>query len=172
MSLSAKFDHDVYRRLEKRAPSFEWTKQETIGGPTKERVDVAGRPKARMHGKRSYRVFIEAELRREDPVSNILKVWTRFLKGEYQSPIIFFQGFSRIYRSPRYSNRRIKAAVAREFGQMLEQQSKSAIRYIPIPMRYLPISGKHEGNGARRDAAFRFADRIVAHLKRLNVRVA
>ena len=40
------------------------------------------------------------------------------MKGGYPKGLILIQGFSRVYRSPKYSNHRIKGAVAIRFGKM------------------------------------------------------
>lgn len=58
---------------------------------------------------------------------------------------VLIQGFSRVYRSRKYSNRCIKGHCALQFGRA------------------------NEGNGARHDAAFRFADTIATHLRRLHI---
>ena len=169
MSLSAKFDDDVCRHLNRRATSFKWTTQKRVGETTGERVDIAGQAEPRVGRRPLPKVFVEAELRREDPVSNVLKVWSEFMRQGFKDEIIFFQGFSRVYRSRKYSNRGIKARCAQEFGKMMEKHTDESIRYVPIRMRYLPVSGKHEGNGARHDAAVRFANRIIASLREMKV---
>jgi|SRR5208283_292157 len=168
MSLSSKFEHDLCRYLNDRVDSYSWTPQFHIGGPTRERVDVGGTPKQRGRD-RGRQVFVEVELRREDPVSNILKVWTRELKGGYPKGLILIQGFSRVYRSLKYSNRRIKGAVAIKLGKMLEGSMKGKFSYVPIKIPYYPRKGSNEGNGARRNAAIWFGKKIAVRLRNCGV---
>jgi hypothetical protein len=168
MSLSSRFEHDLCRYLNDRVDSYSWRPQVPIGGPTRERVDVGGTPKQRgSNGGRP--ILVEIELRREDPVGNILKIWTRELKGGYPKGLILIQGFSRVYRSPKYSNRRIKGAVAIRFGKMLESSTKRKLSYVPIRIPYHPRAGSNEGNGARRDAALWFGKTIAARLRSYGV---
>jgi len=164
MSLASRFEHDLCRFLNDRVETYSWRSQFHIGGPTRECVDVGGTPKMRKRS-RTGPILIEIELRREDPVGNILKVWTRELKGAYPKGLILIQGFSKVYRSPKYSNRRIKGAVAVRFGKMLEGSTKGKFCYIPVKIPYHPRAGSNEGNGARRDAAFWFANKIATRLR-------
>jgi hypothetical protein len=168
MSLSSRFEHDLCRYLNDKVDSYSWKPQFHIGGPTREKVDVGGIPKQKgSNGGRP--ILVEVELRREDPVGNILKVWTRELKGGYPKGIILVQGFSRVYRTPKYSNHRIKGAVAIRFGRMIEESTKKNSYYVPIRIPYHPHAGSNEGNGARRDAALWFGKRIAARLRSVGV---
>jgi hypothetical protein len=167
MSLSSRFEHDLCKYLNERVDSYSWTPQFHIGGPTRERVDVGGTPKRRGRNK-GRPVLVEVELRREDPVGNILKLWTRELKGGYLKGRILIQGFSRVYRSPKYSNRRIKGAVAIRFGKMLEKSTRG-FSYVPIKIPYYPRAGSNEGNGARRKAAIWFGEKIATRLSNRGV---
>ena len=164
MSLSSRFEHDLCKYLNDKVDSFSWKTQFHIGGPTRECVDVGGTPK-RTARNRGRQILIEIELRREDPVGNILKVWTRELKGGYPKGLILIQGFSRVYRSPKYSNRRIKGAVAIRFGKMVEDSTKGKFSYVPIKIPYHPRAGSNEGNGARKKAAIWLGKKIAARLR-------
>jgi hypothetical protein len=168
MSLSSRFEHDLCKYLNERVDSYSWITQFHIGGSTRERVDVGGTPKQRGRNK-GRPVLVEVELRREDPVGNILKLWTRELKRGYPKGLILIQGFSRVYRSPKYSNRRIKGAVAIRFGKMLEKSTEGKFSYVPIKIPYYPRAGSNEGNGARRNAAIWFGEKIAGRLRNCGV---
>jgi len=163
MSLPSKFDHDLRNQLKKRLRAYEWTTQSRVSKETRECVDVAGELVC-AGPRRTRPVLIEAELKREDPVSNVLKVWRHALKGGYPMGFIFIQGFSRVYRSQKYPTRRIRGECAIQFGKMMADSMKK-VAYIPIRIRYLPRSGSNEGNGARRNAAVRFGNAIVTRLR-------
>lgn len=167
MSLSSRFGQDLYRYLDSNVTSYNWEHELLIGGPTRERVDVGGEPR---HGqsKGCLPILIEAELKREDPVGNILKIWTR-LNGGYPKGLILIQGFSKVYRSRKYSNRRIKAIVAIKFGKMIQRSSRRKFRYIPIEIPYYPRAGRTEGDGARETWARWFGQEIASHLRRLHI---
>lgn len=168
MSLSSRFSHDLQKRLEEKVGSYKWKIEHRLDRRNRECVDVGGCP-VRGIGRNLPTVYIEAELRREDPVSNILKVWRRALHRKSTSGLILIQGFSRVYRSRKYHNRCIKGQCAREFGKMMEESTHKKVSYISIPMRYYPRAGSNEGNGARHDAAVRFADTIAVHLHKLHI---
>lgn len=172
MSLSSKFSHDLWKQLHNKVDSYHWYVEYRLDRHrgNRECVDVGGEPKP--HNRRNLPlILIESELRREDPVSNVLKVWRRALKRKYASGLCLIQGFSQIYRSRKYHNRGIKAECAKQFGRMMEHsmKRKRAFRYIPISIRYYPRAGSNEGNGARHDAAVRFGNTIVGHLRRIGV---
>jgi hypothetical protein len=180
MSLPSKFNHDLWNHLRHRVDTYEWKVEFPVGGSTKEAVDVGGTAKPNKSVTRTLpTVLIEVELHREDPVSNVLKVWRQALRNKYVNGIVLIQGFSRVYRTKRFPTRRTRAACAQQFGYMMMQilgkrgkRHRTTVLYIPIRMRYYPRSGAKEGNGARRDAAFRFGDRIVAHLRQLRIPVS
>ena len=165
MSLPSKFNRDLRRRLDSRVNSYDWVPEYRVGRSTKEKADVGG--KTKRTGARSLPiVLVEAELHREDPVSNVLKIWRQALKNRYPSGVILIQGFSRIYRTKRFPTRRTRGECSQQFGRMMMQILAKKAFYIPVRMNYYPRSGAKEGNGARRDAAFRFGDRIAAHLRK------
>ncbi|SRR5216683_4171867 len=168
MSLASRFTHDLQKRLEDRVGSYTWKVEYRLDRRNKECVDVAGHPSEGTE-RNSPVIFIEAELRREDPVSNILKVWRRALHGKQASRTILIQGFSRVYRSRKYHNRCIKGQCARDFGKMMQESTHGKVSYIPVRMNYYPRAGSNEGNGARHDAAVRFGDTIATHLRKLHI---
>lgn len=168
MSLSSRFSHDLRKRLENRVSSYDWKVEYRLDSRNRECVDVGGRP-SQANRRKLPLVLIEAELRREDPVSNVLKVWRRALQRRNASRLILIQGFSRVYRSPKYHNRCIKGQCARDFGKMMEESTHRKVSYIPVRMNYYPRAGSNEGNGARHDAAVRFGDTIATHLRKLRI---
>jgi hypothetical protein len=168
VSLSSRFGDDLCKYLNENVTSYEWETEVPIGGHTRERVDVGGKPKGRQT-KRKVPILIEAELKREDPVGNILKVWTRTSSGAYRRGVIFIQGFSNVYRSKKYPDRCTKGNVAIKFGKLLQRSSGRKVRYLHVEIDYYPRAGRTEGDGARKDWAHWFGGEIVRRLRRLHV---
>jgi len=160
MSLASRFNRDLCTYLDRRVPSYKWKPEYRIDKSTREAVDVGGQ---RQFEKKlgNPPVLIEAELKREDPAGNILKIWSRLMEGDYRSGVILVQGFSQVYRSSKYHNRRLKASVAKKLGALLQASTRGKLRYIPIDMPYHPRAGRTDGNGARLKAARRFGEEIA-----------
>ena len=167
MSLSARFNEDLWKRLKEKIPSYEWRPERRIGGPTKERVDVGGEPK-KTHGRRPT-VLVEAELRREDPASNILKLWNRLVAGAYPSGVVLIQGFSKVYRSPKHHTRGVRYRSAKRFAKLVQRNFKNTFSYFPVNIPYHPRAGSNEGDGARIRWARWFADRVAARCRKLGL---
>ncbi len=163
MSLPARFNQDLCKKLKQVLGTYTWRAERRIGGGSREAVDVGGRPLKRT-GMRP--VLIEVELRREDPASNILKVWNRFLDGAYPHGVVLVQGFSQVYSSRKYHNRSLKAKVARRLGRVVQESSKGRFTYIALHLPYHPRAGSNEGDGARRNAAQRLGDKVAALQRR------
>ncbi|MBZ5598526.1 MAG: hypothetical protein LAN83_09395 [Acidobacteriia bacterium] len=169
MSLPARFNQDLCKKLNQGKklnqvmPGYTWQAELRIGGGSREAVDVGRRP---PKGSRLRPVLIEVELRREDPASNILKVWNRFLDGAYPHGVVLLQGFSQVYSSRKYHNRSLKAKVAKRLGRVVQESTKGRFRYIALDIPYHPRAGSNEGDGARRNAAQWLGDKVAALQRR------
>lgn len=163
MSLASRFNEDLCGELERRLPKYNWQCEGRLSRSTRECVDVAGQSTAQ---KRPRRVVIEAELKREDPASNVLKVWQSFLQGYFPNGVIFVQGFSKVYYSPKYHNRKVKCEAAKQLGAFIQGNTRGKLEYIPVDIPYHPRAGRSEGDGARRHWAEWFGHKIAGEIKR------
>lgn len=164
MSLAARFDQDLRKKLTESDSGYTWQRQYRLPGHNREAVDLAGTPNRKSREARI--VLIESELRREDPASNVLKIWERVRQGKFSNGVIFIQGFSKVYCSAKYPTRRIRCKTAKELGKVIERITRGRVRYIPMNIPYFPRAGSNEGNGARREGARRFGTIIKRQLSR------
>ena len=160
MSRANKVAKELCKQLNKRIASHEWTPEWKFARKSRESADVGAEPK---HGSRGDQrtVLIEAELRREDPVSNIVKVWKYLQAGRFNRGLVLFHGFSSIYRSRRHATKRVRAQDAVLIGKLMETVNPN-VRYVPVRFKYLPYKSAKEGGGARDRAARRLANRVTA----------
>src|SRR5713226_2791922 len=158
MSRSSNFCSDLCEALQQRIDSHKWSAEWKPLGGSRESVDVAGLPNEDATNNRV--ILVEIELRREDPASNIIKIWEWFHKGKLPKAIVFFQGFSKVYYSPKHPAKIKKGKNAQFVGDMLNKMSRG-IRYFPGRFEYLPYKGAKQGGGARRRAAKRLAKKIA-----------
>jgi hypothetical protein len=83
---------DMKRALKKNVPKLTWT---TGWRPKGQhwKVDLAG-----LEGKEERpRVFIEAELKKDDPAANVIKIWRWARDQKNTKRILFVQGFCKLY---------------------------------------------------------------------------
>jgi hypothetical protein len=167
MSLSSRFNHDLCNALADELPGYKWKPEFSFSPASRERVDVGGEP---VSGKQGPVVLVEAELRREDPASNILKVWTYLLddqsKRRFPQGVLLIQGFSRVYRSKKHHNKGLKYKAAKILGALIQKNSNQRLKYTPVKIDYSSRAGSNEGNGARRNAAKRFGRQVAAIFRR------
>jgi len=92
VTLSINFSNDMVRVLQEKAKKYEWTVDWPADG---ERwlVDVAGIPAAA----RGPWILIEVELKRDDPVGNVVKIWQWAKQKKIKNQIVMFQAFSKHY---------------------------------------------------------------------------
>lgn len=169
MSLSSHFNHDLSNYLNCRFEGLGWKAEFPLSRSTRERVDVGGEAKGKS-GKHAGAALIEIELRREDPVSNIIKVWQEVLANRRWARSILIQGFSRVYRSPKHHSRRIRAMRAQKIGKFLAKHSSGKFEYVPLKIDYYPLAGSNEGDGARYNTAHRFGEQVISLLNRRKLR--
>jgi hypothetical protein len=167
MSRANKFAKTLCGQLENRIDSHKWKPEWKFGTKSRESADVGGENKSGRGDKRL--ILVEAELRREDPVSNIVKVWKYLQRGRFPNGLVLFHGFSSIYRSSKHPTKRGRARDARLVGRLMENVNGKRVCYEPIAFKYLPYKGAKEGGGARDRAARRLANRIVARWRKVRI---
>lgn len=119
MSLAARFDQDLYRKLSEYRSGYTWKCQYHLPGDNREVVDLGGTPKVNKGAGRI--VLIESALRREDPASNILKIWERARQGKFPNGVIFIQGFSRFIAQPSTPPEGLDAKPPKRWGRSLSE---------------------------------------------------
>jgi hypothetical protein len=95
LAFALNFDKHLKKGLDDNAPQFEW-KTGWSADDQRWKVDVAGLSK-----NCEPRVLIEVELKKDNPVENVVKIW-RWAKGEKKTQrILFLQAFSSHYIKPK-----------------------------------------------------------------------
>jgi hypothetical protein len=160
MTLSINFSKDLKAVLEQKAPEYCWDWDWPAKG---ERwlVDVAGIPK------KGPWILIEVELKRDDPVGNVVKIWQWAKQKKIKDKIIVFQAFSK-----HYWEKRERLRLRAEFiGEQMSRDPAIAVRYKCIPMRnYKPGKGKTQGAGRRTHHARRLARTVLRLIKKPSLR--
>jgi|SRR5579859_254718 len=177
MSRSSKFSNDLCSELRQKIRTHCWVTEWKPIKRSRESVDVVGFPNEGSTPR--YAILVEAELRRGDPASNIIKIWRwwterkdardfscRNVKIAIPRKLLFFQAFSRVYRLKKRPNMKKKAGDAKFVGELFEKQAYG-VKYIYLPFDYHPYKGAHQGGGARKRAARRLSKMIRAHWRRI-----
>jgi hypothetical protein len=144
---------DEIARHTRRPRITQWVKNWALRGET---VDVVG-----LEGD-TPKVLVEAELLREDPASNVLKIWQWVAERKIPNRVIVIQAFSKAYQKRKKPRK--KRAVF--IGEKFVQEFKAA-RYEPMDFPYNPRPGSKVGGGARKKQAIKLAKRITTRLKRI-----
>lgn len=165
------FSRDLSRQLCKLSQDgplkgYCWKKN---GHPEKwmrECADAKGTPK----NNRCPIVFVEAELRRGNPESNVAKIWKWLEAHPPQNPVLLIQAFSKYYDS---SSPQVHKETAIFLGQQM-CKGREDIRYIHIDMDYQPGPGNTvKGAGRRTQHAYKLAEDVACEvrneLERLNL---
>jgi len=158
MGLAGKFDAQLKKKLEELVPEYKWT----AGWSAKDeqwKVDVAGELK---NGTR--RVLIEAELKKDNPLGNVVKIWQWAEKSECKDRLVFIQAFSEHYldrgRKAMHKSRAIFVGD--------KMTNNKSISYHPYNLDYKPlIKTGHvskKGGGRTKIAARRLANYVVSLL--------
>ena len=103
-------------------------------------VDVVGSTSSGV------RIVIEAELLRDDPATNVTKLWKWFAETKNRpKKVLMVQAFSKIY-----GNRKRRAKELAQFvGERMEKEVRG-IRYVSPSLAYNPRPGGKRGAGRRR----------------------
>lgn len=130
MAYATNFDKHMKRALEKSVRKLTWTPGWHPKGQHW-RVDLAG-----LEGKRP-RVFIEAELKKDDPAANVIKIW-RWARDEKNTKrILFVHGFSKLYWQ-----KKVRLRERAEFVGARMAEAGLRIDYKPRRIRYRNKSGR------------------------------
>lgn len=136
------------KRLRKKFGGIVWHKNWVLHKG--ETIDVAGLDKDDAV------VLIEAELLREDPSSNVIKIWKWAHETKLKRQILFVQSFTKPYRGrkkERFNRARFVAArMHHEFPN---------IHYKAVRLDYNPRPGGKIGAGRRRHHARNLAYSVV-----------
>jgi len=135
--------------------SLEWSCEHRLANTGRDFVDVVGMVGPRKHPS----VLVEVELHREDPVSNVVKIW-KWAEDNKPGKTVFFHAFSGLYAGPK-AERKERAIF---LGRMLRKEVK--IEYVPLSLKYSPRPKGTFGAGRRTKAAKLLARRIMEHLLR------
>lgn len=122
-------------------------------GKKGETADVAG-----LSPREEARVLVEIERLREDPASNVVKIWDWLENGLVPRDVIFVHAFSKAYAG-RKKPRKDRAEFA---GKRLRKEFRQAT-YEQISFAWNPKSGAKGIGGA----AKRHADRLASSIIRL-----
>lgn len=147
------FAKDMCKELNMLLPEMDW-QHSWPRHRGYEHVDVAGLPK-RTTGKC---ILVEIELRRKNPVSNVVKIWRWHEAHRFRSKPILFQAFSGFYGA--HDTHRKNAEF---IGNKME--NLCGISYYALDFKYKPREYGKVGAGARRKHAIRLAKRISRMLK-------
>jgi len=146
MAFAPKFDKDMKKQLETIAPQYEWKLGWSAEGH-RWKVDLAGIPK---HANRSI-VLVEVELKRDDTVGNVVKIWNWLrCKESKRSPVLLVQAFSKHYWQTKVRQRERAIFV----GHRMMEDRKVCVQYEWVQMKYRPkmVPGHRTTEGAGRRA--------------------
>ncbi|MFZ0978433.1 MAG: hypothetical protein WAN23_03430 [Candidatus Acidiferrales bacterium] len=157
---ATEFSKDLRRKLEscsafnKRARIEKWVKDWKPAGIARGGVDVAGI--RLVAGKQIPIVLVEAELRRDDPPANILKIWKWTHEGKMDGNFILLQAFTKAYDKKKKEQKDRAQFLA---GRMAKDLKRS--KYRAIRIEYRPKAGGKVGAGRRRHHAQNLAASVV-----------
>jgi len=131
-NLATQFSEDLAKMLmgrkrhRKKFGGLVWKKNWTLdGGGT---VDVAG-----IDSQNRALVLIEAELRREDPASNVVKIWKWAHDKKFRRGCLFIHCFSKAYRGSKQ-----RALARARFAAERMTKEFPRIRYKEVRLGYKP----------------------------------
>ncbi len=161
------FSTDLERRLQELSKiglltGYTWKKNAHPSGAPREFVDVVGEPPE--HSGHPW-IFVEAELHRGHPESNVAKIWKGAEKDRKHRPFLLVQGFSKHYKK---SSPKVNKENAKFLGEhMCKELGGERARYFPVEMKYAPRGGPRTlGAGYRKKAAYKLAETVRKKLRR------
>lgn len=102
------------------------------------------------------KLLVEVELRREDPASNVVKIWKSIHEGKLSNNIVLMQAFSRLYKLAKKPRKELATFLGMKMKESFPRAS-----YIPLDFDYLPTKGGKVGGGARQRRARELAEIIA-----------
>ena len=155
MSRTDAFANDFCRRMrETENGDYEWTAGGHPLGKGHESVDIVGRRKGHKL------VLVEVELRKDAPLTNVVKVWRWIAKEKFKTRFILVQAFSKYYQEGD-----TKRSNAEFIGDCM--QTATANQYLPLSFEYNPYRHGTQGAGRRRHHARLLADKVRRRLEKL-----
>ena len=122
-----------------------------------ESVDVAA-----LHCDGTPVLLLEVELKREDPVSNLVKIWKWFDEGRFGKRVTFVQAFSKHFTESKREH--MERAL---FASRRMRREHASLKYEKVLLEYKPRPGRTVGAGRRRFHAHALADNIAKNWKKL-----
>jgi hypothetical protein len=179
MAFAPNFDKYLKKGLDDKAPQYEWKTGWSADGH-RWKVDVAGLSK---NGEP--RVFIEVELKKDNPVENVVKIWRWAKEEKKKQKMLFVQAFSSHYikasksaHKPTKRKQYVRSSFIgermmedRSFGQHIDYEKLSIYtttrqgKRIPYTPRMRRGSVTKEGGGAMHRAAEILARKIAKLLE-------
>ena len=157
MKLADEFSRDVRRALKGRFSELEWRVNWRPRGIRYESVDVVA-----LHGDGTPVLLLEVELKRQDPVSNLVKIWKWFDEGKFGQKVTFVQAFSKHFRESKREHMDRALFAARRM-----RREHPSLKYEKVLLDYKPRRGRTVGAGRRRHHAHALADKIAKNWKKL-----
>jgi len=100
---------------------------------------------------------VEAELLREDPASNVIKVWKWATENQNRPrKILMIQAFSKAYKTRKNRAKQLATFIGKRMDSDV-----SGITYVGIDFPYNPRPGGKIGAGRRRFHAHKLARRVM-----------
>lgn len=130
MAFATNFDKQMKAALDENLCKLKWVLGWHPEGQ-RWRVDLAG-----LDGEVP-RVLIEAELKKDDPAANVIKIWQWAREQRNAEPILFVHGFSRLYWQKKVTLRERATFV----GDRMADDALE-IDYRPRKIRYRNNSGR------------------------------
>jgi len=138
MPLADKFARILCKQLNQLLPSCGWRCNGRIGRG-REAVDVCGKMTDKA-------IYIEVELRRDEPLTNVVKLWRAIERDGHTNEVILVHAFSGNY--PPNDAHRLNAMFVGE-----QMQRSCGATYVPLDFPYRPRKGATVAGDYRRRAA-------------------
>jgi hypothetical protein len=145
VTLADKFASILSKQLNKILPAGDWSCNGRIGSG-RQAVDVCGKLAGRP-------IYIEVELRRDEPLTNVVKLWRAIEDDGHTNIVILLHAFSGNF--PPSSARRLNAVF---IGNQMQRFCGAT--YIPLDFPYRPRAGARVVGDYRRLAAKSLASEI------------
>jgi hypothetical protein len=175
MAFAQNFDKKLQETLNQLAHQYSWVTGWSADRRSK--VDVVGLANGVP------RILIEIELKKDNPVENVVKIWRWATANRIKTRILFLHAFSAHYLSDAGSTSRTAKAKQYEravfIGKRMEKDQTLNVRYCDLPIRTTTRKGRlrqfkplmrrgvtvKAGGGAMLRAAENLAERITKMLR-------
>jgi hypothetical protein len=138
MSFALNFNLKLKQYLKGLAPEYDWEPEWRADAPS--RVDVAGL-KANVP-----QVLVKVELKKDNPVENVVKIWRWATKERKTNRILFLHAFSAHYHSDAPSSRRPAKVKQYEravfIGEQMTRDRNVPLKYKPLQIRSTTRGGQ------------------------------